>query len=1048
MLYPKREQPLTPDLFQHPTSEYRGAPFWAWNCKLEKEELLRQIAILHKMGYGGFHMHVRTGMATDYLSDEYMELVSACVEKAREDNMLAWLYDEDRWPSGAAGGMVTQNPEHRIRHLLLTRTPYGQNARAERLVQSKATSTRTENGILVGCYDVSLNPDGSLAGYRQIAEGDTARGFKLYAYMESAEPNPWFNNQTYADTLNPATIAEFIRVTYDRYNQYFPKDFGGVVPAIFTDEPQFSHKTTLGFAQEQRDVTLPWTPDLPETFREAYPGEDLLAHLPELLWETAGGVSRTRYLYHDHIAERFAQAFADQCGEWCLRHGLMLTGHMMEEPTLESQTKALGDTMRSYRGFQLPGIDMLCNRHEYTTAKQAQSACRQFGNPGVLSELYGVTNWDYDLRGHKIQGDWQAALGVTVRVPHLSWVSMNGEAKRDYPGTFNYQAPWHDQYALVEDHFARVNTAMTRGKPVVRVGVIHPVESYWLHWGAKENTRAVREQLDAQFQDLTQWLLGGLIDFDFIAESLLPGQCEAASIDGSSFPVGEMRYSTVIVPGCETLRSTTLERLEAFRNAGGRVLFMGQPPKYQDAIPNDRGRKLYERCERIGFERIALLDTLEVLRELDIRDSSGGMTDDLFYQLREEADSRWLFIAHSKDPRNKDLVLGDMLRIRLRGEWACTFYDTFTGGITPLECSASEGWTTVSYPFYDHDSLLLRFTREPTGVPQKTPALRTVTDLGMPGKNMRFDFNTPVQRWLQPVPVTLEEPNVLLLDLAEYRLNGEPYRPMEEILRLDNALRHELGWPMRMEAVAQPWVESDESPPHTVGLRFSFHSTLAVTGAKLALERSDLASIRLNGVDIPVTPDGWYVDKCIRTVPLPAIAEGLNTLEVAYRYGRKVDLEALYLVGDFGVELAGCRATLTTPVKELAFGDITRQGLPFYGGNIVYHLEADAPNGGMLLAASSYRGHLLSVSVDGKEQGHIVYSPYRLALNGLAPGKQRVDIRFFGNRVNTFGQLHCNNRDDGFWWGPNSWRTTGEEWTYEYRFWRQGVLKSPEITCL
>ena len=161
---------------------------------------------------------------------------------------------------------------------------------------------------------------------------------------------------------------------------------------------------------------------------------------------------------------------------------------MMEEPTLQSQTAALGEAMRSYRGFQLPGIDMLCNRYEFTTAKQAQSAAHQFGYEGVLSELYGVTGWDYDFRGHKLQGDWQAVLGVTVRVPHLYWVSMKGEAKRDYPASIFYQSPWYKEYKLVEDHFARVNTAMTRGKPVVKVGVIHPVESFWLHWGPNDKT--------------------------------------------------------------------------------------------------------------------------------------------------------------------------------------------------------------------------------------------------------------------------------------------------------------------------------------------------------------------------------------------------------------------------------------------------------------------------------------------------------------------------------------------------------------------------------
>ena len=110
MLYPKNQAPQLPDeLFRHPTSEYRAAPFWAWNCKLEKDELLRQLDILRKMGMGGAHMHVRTGMATPYLSDEFMSLIKVCTDKCRDEGMLAWLYDEDRWPSGAAGGIVCPN---------------------------------------------------------------------------------------------------------------------------------------------------------------------------------------------------------------------------------------------------------------------------------------------------------------------------------------------------------------------------------------------------------------------------------------------------------------------------------------------------------------------------------------------------------------------------------------------------------------------------------------------------------------------------------------------------------------------------------------------------------------------------------------------------------------------------------------------------------------------------------------------------------------------------------------------------------------------------
>jgi hypothetical protein len=162
-------------------------------------------------------------------------------------------------------------------------------------------------------------------------------------------------------------------------------------------------------------------------------------------------------------------------------------------------------------------------------------------------------------------------------------------------------------------------------------------------------------------------------------------------------------------------------------------------------------------------------------------------------------------------------------------------------------------------------------------------------------------------------------------------------------------------------------------------------------------------------------------------------------------YGQKVNVEAIYLLGDFGVHVAGTRAVITEPVVSLGFGDITRQGLPFYGGNLSYHLEAERRGEELIITASSYRGHLLSVDVDGQDQGIIAYSPYTLNIKGLSAGPHRIDLIYYGSRINTFGQLHANVRDEGHWWGPNSWRSAGSAWTYEYRFWPQGVLKSPEI---
>lgn len=109
--------------WSNPTREFRAAPFWAWNGKLEEPELRRQIKLFKSMGLGGFFMHSRVGLDTPYLSEEWFKLVNACIDEAKKQGLDAWLYDEDRWPSGAAGGLVTKHHEYRMKLIYLYEIP-------------------------------------------------------------------------------------------------------------------------------------------------------------------------------------------------------------------------------------------------------------------------------------------------------------------------------------------------------------------------------------------------------------------------------------------------------------------------------------------------------------------------------------------------------------------------------------------------------------------------------------------------------------------------------------------------------------------------------------------------------------------------------------------------------------------------------------------------------------------------------------------------------------------------------------------------------------
>ena len=776
----------------------------------------------------------------------------------------------------------------------------------------------------------------------------------------------------------------------------------------------------------------------------------MLDRLPEVFWERADGtLSQVRWHYNDHCAKRFTDAFCNRIGAWCDAHGLMLTGHLMSERYLIGQTYAMSEAMRNYPAFGLPGIDILTDNHEYTTAKQTQSIVRQQGKPGMLSELYGVTDWSYDFRGHKLQGDWQAAMGVTVRVHHLTWVSMEGEAKRDYPASIGYQSPWYKEYRLVEDYFARLNTALTRGKAICRIGVIHPIESYWLRFGPEEHTGEERKQREANFQSLAEWLLYSHLDFDYICESLLPGQCAQGS---ASLRVGQMEYDVVLVPDCITLRSETVERLEAFAAAGGRLVFAGRVPDHVDAKRSQRVLNLAAGAINVQYNQTDIVNALEPARDVEAVSMKTGLrAQELVYQMRQDGRGRWFFLCHGGNPANADIPQADELEIRIRGDWDVTAYDAMTGEIKDILFYHRAGLTVIPRTFWPHDSILLRlepgvsnqhadapmpgmrFAQQRVSVEQSSAALNRLSQPGF----------TPVALPLE-CPVTLSEPNVLVLDWAEFAVGGGDYEPEEEVLRIDSLLRKRFGWESRDGRLCQPYaVKGGERYEHEITFRFKVMSQVEVSAAKLALERAADCHILLNGVQVPMVVDGWYVDEDIHTVALPAIHAGENTLEVTVPIGRRVGAEAMALLGDFGVRVSGAKTELIQPVRSLCFGDISCQGLPFYGGNVTYHMEIET-GGDFIVTATHFRNPLLSVDVDGKRAGVIAWAPYSVHI-GAEPGKHRVELTAFGNRYNTFGSIH--NADLNFFFpgNPGAWRTQGSAWSREYRLKPTGVLVSPVI---
>lgn len=1002
---------LSAALFADPPAEFRGAPFWSWNGRLDRERLFEQLAVFKRMGLGGGHAHVRVGLSTEYLGEEFFGHIKGCLAEAKRLGLRLFLYDEDRWPSGSAGGIVTKDERFRMRELIL----------------APGDAAPAKPGVVqLARYAVRLAGDGTLASWKRLGDRVKvpAKHEVWVAYRRIQDPNSWYNGQTYVDTLSVPAIEAFVATTHERYRQEVGHEFGKAIPSIFTDEPNYGHHHTRHRSADRAQQSFSWTDDLAQTFRAAY-GYDLLDRLPELAWNGDGSFA-VRWAYFDHISDRFAEAFAGTIGRWCDKHGILHTGHLLAEGDLNGLTTCVGDPLRSYPGLQLPGVDMLCDAIELSTVLQARSAARQYAREGVMSELYGVTGWDFDFTGHKRHGDWQAALGVTLRVHHLSWMTMAGEAKRDYPAAIDEHSPWWQRYSVVEDHFARVNTALTRGTPLCRVAVVHPIESYWGLRGPADQDHDARQDAERRFQESLRWLAHGLVDADFVSEGLLPRQ--QPTVKGRKLQVGAMAYDAVVLPALATIRGSTLALLQKFAAAGGTVIVLGDPPSRLDARPSPKPATVARRWTRVDWSQTALLTALAGLREVDAVNHWGHRPDNLLHQIRVDGDERHVFVCTT----DRDHGTGPMV-LRLRGSWDVTLMDTLDGSQRRLPAAAAAGgWTEVRADLPAAGSVLLRLAKA-----KKVPAA-AISYAWPPGPAL-------VASLPDPVPVTLDEPNVLLLDRAEFALDGGAWEPAEELLRVGNELRKRIGLPPMGGHMVQPWVSPRAPAQNTVRLRFTLDLTVPVGGAKLALEHAADSRLWIDGRPVVAKAEGWWVDQCIGTIALPDLAAGTRILEVEQPVGAGTALEWMYLLGDFGVEVLGARARIIAPVRSLSWGDWTRQGLPFYAGSVTYRCSIAADGGRLAVRAPRFKAPLLDIGLDGAAAQPMAFPPFLCDLGSPQQGRHELAITAYGSRVNAFSCLHHANLHNLRWIGPGAWRTHGDEWVWPWQLKPCGVLAAPEL---
>lgn len=424
-------------LLQNPPGKYRPAPFWSWNEKLDTAQTKEQINKMKEVGLGGFFMHARGGLQTEYLSDDWFANVSASLEEGEKNGMLAWGYDENGWPSGFGNGAVNGlGLKYRQKYLRCVQTdsPY--------IDDFTLSNVETGDGIY-HCY---------------------------------FEVNPF-----YVDTLNPEVTGEFLKSTHEAYRKKLGGDFKKL-KGFFTDEPQASRNG------------IPWSFYLEKEYERIY-GEKIREHLPKLFYRI-DGFEEFRFRYWKLVRDLFTDGYMGVIGKWCKENGCKLTGHMVLEEDYYEHILANGCCMPSYEFMDIPGMDHLCRgMPSLQTEMQLSSVANQLGKKQILSETFAACGWNISFEDMRRIYEHQMVHGINLLCQHLEGYSLRGIRKRDYPASLFAHQPWWKDYKVFNDAVSRIGMLISEGEVSFNILVLHTVESGWLVSDDREETDSYAKKL-------------------------------------------------------------------------------------------------------------------------------------------------------------------------------------------------------------------------------------------------------------------------------------------------------------------------------------------------------------------------------------------------------------------------------------------------------------------------------------------------------------------------------------------------------------------------
>jgi hypothetical protein len=864
-------------LFQNPPREYSTGPLWVWNDMLTEAQIRDTLRDLAAQKVKQVWVHPRPGLMTPYLSADWFRLWKVALQEAERLDMNVWIYDENSYPSGFAGGWLPElMPEARGRGLTFR--------------ESKTCPQWAE--VILGVY--RLEAGGFTNVSAQVKAGAALPEARfLVATQVRTGSDAWHANHPYVNLLSPGVTEKFLEVTMEPYRREIGGQFGKCVPGVFTDEPNINPTHTL-----------PWSEILVQEFQKRW-GYNLLDHLPSLT-QPVGDWRKIRHNYYQVLNEQFIEHWARPNHDYCEKNHLEWTGHYWDHEW--PNCSGVPDNMAMYAWHQRPAIDCLMNQYaEHTHSqfgnlrmpRELSSVANQLGMKRTLVEAYGAGGWDLRFEDMKRIGDWLEVFGVNTINQHLSYVTLRGARKRDHPQSFSYHEPWWEAYHVSAEYLARVSAALSQGEQTNRVLVLEPTTTAWMYQG---DAAKLAEIGDAFFK-LLQALEAAQIDYDIGDEDII---ARHGSAEGHELRVGLRSYREVI---CPPLTENLNEHTRKLLTQAGQSYVLPAVPRKDGAL--DRSAEAaFQSMVAETRTNLALLHAKLVAHLVNAQrfertyiEPSGVSQGILFHHRRQFPDAEILFLVNSSlEHPSTGSVISKLKSVEC--------WDPYTGQTKPFPFAKAGNGLSAKFELPPSGSLLLFLSDKPTNAEFPHETVTTLTSTS-------------------PVQIRRLEPNVLTLDFVDITAGGETRKDIYCYQA------NQFAWKQNgMER--DPWDSAVQFKDQLISRKFPANSgftasyKFTIEGAvpknlAIVIERPDLYTITCNGHALKAKAKDWWLDKAFGRISIASAAcAGENVVILkASPFTMYHELEPAYLLGDFSLKPAD-KGFLVVPAQPLGLGTVNK----------------------------------------------------------------------------------------------------------------------------